>query len=175
MTLKKLLFHNDNSNYIAHYGWQKNFDDEMTEFGYINSYKSAADELVELSHPDLYIFPIIFCYRQYLELLLKNLYRQSVNDTAYKRFLKEVSHDLDKVFIHVKPLLQIKYSDKVISLIEETTSILNELDKGSYNFRYSTDRKLNRSIEKDLCINTKALKEVIDCIDDYLRMTYDSV
>ncbi|MGL4876100.1 MAG: hypothetical protein ACRC30_15785 [Clostridium sp.] len=82
MTVKNDILKKYDDRYMAQYGWRKNFDDETFTFRYIDSYKNAADEIVELLIPDLYIFPIIFSYRQYLELVLKNI--------CYKQMEKEV-------------------------------------------------------------------------------------
>ncbi len=41
-------------------GGSRHLVDQLLHFGYINSYKAAADDLVEMQVPDLYIYPIMF-------------------------------------------------------------------------------------------------------------------
>lgn len=64
----------------AYFGWQRNIQSpSIISFGYIESYKNAGDTLVEnRGAPDLMMFPIFFSYRQYLELLLKEVYRKKL-------------------------------------------------------------------------------------------------
>lgn len=177
MELNDYIFSDEPWDYNAMYGWQENFGDNMINFGYINSYKEAADDLVEMKHPDLYIFPIIFSYRQYLELLLKNIYviNKIKNKDDYEKFIKKVSHNLSKVWQVVKPILQDNHKDEDIDYIEELIDIIHKLDPYSDKFRYPEDRKQNKSIKQDLAINTYNLKESIDTLDDILRYTYDSI
>ncbi|WP_108308401.1 hypothetical protein [Metalysinibacillus jejuensis] len=173
MSIKQEIFSNDCSEYVALYGWQEHLGRSTIEFGYINSFKSAADDLVEKKLADLYIFPIIFCYRQYLELLLKNIYYSHNTPDKYKLYLSRVSHDLKKSFTEVKPFLLSMHNQNTVNKVEEIIDIFHNLDEGSYNFRYSTDKKLNKSLPNPLIINTKQLRKHIDFIDSKLRCTYD--
>lgn len=93
----KHLFGNQHPSYVSQYGWQKDLGDSTYTFGYIASYKEAADTLVEKMLPDLLLFPIVFCYRQYLELLFKNIYHQNKSSDEYTAFIKRVSHSLRKI------------------------------------------------------------------------------
>ena len=86
------LVNGNNHNYIALHGWQRFIGNDIFSFGYICSYKEAADTLVEQKTPDLNIYPIMFCYRQYLEQVLKNICYKKMNDEDYKNFVKKVSN-----------------------------------------------------------------------------------
>lgn len=159
--------------YIADIGWQKYMGDGYYTFGYINSYKDAGDILVEMMKPDLLIYPIMFCYRQYLELLLKNIYMKNRTKEEKKNYVKSVSHNILKSWNFVKPILQSQISDKKVNYIEMVLYFFDELDPSSFTFRYECDKKMNRNID-DKRINTKKVKKCIRKIDDILRYTYDS-
>ncbi len=174
MGVKKDILNSGYSDYNAVYGWQKKLGQNTINFGYINSFKEAADDLVEKLCPDLYIFPIMFCYRQYLELILKNIYFVNAKDEDYNDFLRKVSHDLLKIWSYVKPILAKDHSDSEVDLIDNVVCLIHEIDPKSYTFRYPKDKKQNDSIQSDLTINTKNLKKYIDKVDDILRYTYDS-
>lgn len=176
MDIRDFIFNNNNLAYTAQYGWQKEFGDISFTFGYINSYKEAADVLVEERVPDLYIFPIMFCYRQYLELLFKNICQHHMKKKDYKDFVHDVSHDLSKIWPYAKSFLISEINNDMIDFIEQSVMFFYALDPNSYTFRYEKDKKLKRSIKQDfLMINTLNLKEYIDKVDLYLRYTYDSL
>lgn len=176
MSIKDKIFKGNNPNYTAHYGWQESCGDKSYTFGYINSYKEAGDTLVEEKIPDLLLFPIMFSYRQYLELLLKNICEKRMDTEEYRNLIKKASHNLTIIWDVVKVKIQYEVSSDDINLIAEVVEIFSSIDPYSFTFRYEKDKKQNsRSINEDyLTINTLNLKEIIDKVDDILRYTYDS-
>lgn len=158
--------------YIATIGWQKNLSEDYYAFGYIASFKDAGDILVEQKVPDLFIYPIMFCYRQYLELILKNVYFRRKTTEEYTDFIKKVSHDLCKSWDNVKLLLINDLKKKHIDFIEYVVMYFNKLDPSSYTFRYEYNKEMERNID-DKYIDTKKVKKSIKKIDDILRYTYD--
>lgn len=57
--------------------------------------------------PDEDIFPIVFCYRQYWELLLKHLYQAALDDDAiYVTELRHIGHDLNRLWEKAKPYVK---------------------------------------------------------------------
>lgn len=159
--------------YIADIGWQKYMGVGCYSFGYINSYKEAGDILVEKMIPDLLIYPIMFCYRQYLELLLKNIFMRNSTEEEYKKYVKSVSHNIFESWNYIKPILQNQISNKKVSFIEKVIYFFNELDSSSFTFRYEYDKNMNRNIDNKR-INTKKIKKCIGKVDNILRYTYDS-
>lgn len=167
---------NKNFNYIAQYGWQKFFGDDTYTFGYINSYKMAGDTLVDKMIPDLLIYPIMFCYRHYLEQLLKNICRKHMKRKEYRDFIFSTSHNLSKIWEGAKKYLQENNLGDNIKFIHEMVCWYNRRDPDSFVFRYETDKKNRKSIKEDtLSIDTLALKENIEKVDMILRYTYDSI
>lgn len=162
--------------YIAKIGWQNNLEEfgDFYAFGYINSYKRAGDILVKEMSPDLLVFPIIFCYRQYLELLLKNIYYIHKKD-EYNNFINKVSHNLIKIWEFTKPILQAEIKEKEINFIEKIVTIFDKIDPTSFTFRYEFDKKSERNIKKTLCIDTLLLKKRMSKVDCILRYSYDEI
>lgn len=176
MNIKNTIFNNNDPSYTAKYGWQKQLKEDVFTFGYIDSYKDAADLLVDKMIPDLYIFPIMFCYRQYLEQLLKNICYKNMEKDDYKNLIKKVSHNLIQVWKVSKTFLESDVSKENLDMINEVIKIFDSLDPDSFRFRYEFDKKLNRSIkEKSLTINTFELKNLIDKIDTCLYFTYECI
>ena len=166
-----------NLQYVAKCGWQQELGDDYYAYGYINSYKTAGDILVEEMKPDLLIFPIVFCYRQYLELLLKNIfYKNRQDDCEYNNYVGKVSHSLIKSWEFIKPILQQKekIKEEKISIIETTIKWFDDNDPYSFSYRFEYDKKNNRNIKGWKTIDTKSLKNQISKIDQILKFTYDN-
>lgn len=118
------------------------------------------------------LFPIIFCYRQYLELLLKNIYYQNRTSDEYKDFISKVLHDLEKIWNNVKNIINLASED--LDAMEEFILIFNQLDPSSMNFRYEFGRDQTRLLSNPITIDTFVMKCFIDTIDYKLRHTYDT-
>jgi hypothetical protein len=131
--------------------------------------------LVDKCCPDLYLYPIMFCYRQYLELVLKNICYKNMNTVSYQNFISTASHNLSIVWNNAKQILASQLENEQIDFINDAVMFFDKLDPSSFAFRYERDKKLNRSIKQDLSINTKHLKKCMDEVDLYLRLTYDSL
>jgi len=171
--MKKRVIDTD---FIAKYGWQKNFSEELSEelfaFGYINSYLEAANILVDNRIPDLLIFPIMFCYRQYLELVLKNICYKNMKDNEYRLFIKKSSHNLINIWKKSKNFLKDKPEEQ-LNFIEKIVEFFSEKDPNSYSFRFRCDKQNRIYIKEDFLINTEMLKKDVEKVDLYLRNTYD--
>ncbi len=109
---------------------------------YADGYKRAADMLVEQvehtgSDQDILVFPIVFLYRHYLEIRLKELLQ--VSSRCLDESATEVPrhHDLIKLWTAVRPRLEKvwpegEYHDDVEDLLKQFCRI----DAGSFAFRY---------------------------------------
>lgn len=168
--------------YNASIGWQDSMGDGLYDFGYIDSFKCAADELVELMVPDLYVFPIMFCYRQYLELSLKNICYKVMNKDDYIRLVRRASHKLPELWSIVKE--KMNFSDDDNSYINELVVFFDNIDRDSFSFRYPYNKSLDkRTLDGFLAqyngelsygnINLKAVKNNVEYYDDLIRYTYD--
>ncbi len=169
----------------ADFGWQRDVESHsIISFGYIMSYKEAGDTLIE-NHgaADIMMFAIFFSYRQYLELLLKEVYRKKVNydNELFSEFLHRVGHDLDKIWKETSDIVKEylngynfkeKKINRFIDFFGKIIAIFAELDPMSFNFRYPTDKQANDSLNVILHINFKHLKRAIEAIDDIMYGVY---
>lgn len=141
---------------------------------YTDAYKDAADSLVE--HAKRYkasinflVFPILFLYRHYIELVLKQLiYTASkyLGNTQYSF----KSHDLISLWETTKKLIfeLDKFIDDFNIPKDELTAVENQikqfdsLDKSSMTFRYPIDK--NGNVFKNLSdyINVENVRQIMD-------------
>lgn len=117
---------------------------------YAFSYKLAADSIVlkYINKPDSFyqsfqIFPVIFLYRQYLELKLKAIIYDS-DELLKTDFLKKnLHHRLNDLWCEVKKILDKIPGSIKQSAIIATGQLITEFslaDPESYSFRYPTDK-----------------------------------
>jgi len=136
---------------------------------YSQGYKDAADRLVEYAQTDstsinLIVFPILFLYRHYIELALKEIIL-----TATQYLKKEHStinsHNLSQLWKETKKLISeadLNIPKDDIVAVENQISQFHELDKSSMTFRYPVDKQGN--IFKNLSdyINIENVREILD-------------
>ena len=138
---------------VADAAWIYNAFIEPNWTLYVDGYKSAADYLVDRSieehEMDFLVYPIIFLYRHYLELQLKDLFQQL---REYHNLSCELSynHDLTQLWNNIRPLME-KISNKAEDIennnhIEARIKEFVRIDKGSFSFRYPVDKQGNASL-----------------------------
>lgn len=154
---------------------------------YIEGYREAADMLVhdavELStKQDILVFPISFLYRQYIELQLKHIIRES------RVFLEEGArfpehHRINDLWSTANSLMVriIKDHDQSIKDyitkedIQAIKTIITEfvkVDPGSFAFRYPRDKKGNRNLEGIEYINLRKLHDQMEILKEKLDKYY---
>jgi hypothetical protein len=139
-------------------------------------YKRAGEMPVEAvvksrGDHDSLVFLIAFVYRQYLELRLKQLIRDS------KRLLDDTSgfpptHKITELWKTCRPLLnqvELDVGDQVLDEIEERITEFAEVDEESYAFRYPTDKMNNPSLPDLSCVNLPNLAGVIMKMANFLE------
>ena len=132
---------------------------------------------------DSYIFPALFCFRQYLEIIMKSaILRYRNGDTKpYQGESYFKTHDLDDLWTKLIKHIPV---DEDVNNIGRIIHELNEVDNDSTAFRY--DYHLNRIIRNK---DNKQINELIDLdvlrqrilqlyrffdgIDDDSRVIYD--
>jgi hypothetical protein len=144
---------------------------------YVIGYKSAGDVLVEhvARHEldaDTLIFPVVFCYRQYLELLLKDVLADArvyfeIDDPV------PTGHSLLVLWQPLRELLQRRWptgSTEELDAVGDGLRQFDAVDRGSYGFRYATDPTGKVSLPNELSqINLRNLAEVIERIGTFLE------
>lgn len=144
---------------------------------YVSGYKKAARLLVEhvketQSDQDFLIFPIIFNYRQYLELHLKKMIWDC------KRLFNEQpdfskTHDLNKLWEDCRRLLE-KVEPKIeihdLEAVDEGINQFCEYDPRSMSFRYPFDTKGDKSLPAELGhINIRNFSDVVEKLGNFFE------
>lgn len=118
---------------------------------YPDAYKKAADKLVGQieghAFEDVLIFPVIFLYRHFVELKLKELIKEldnlsgtRISDSDFK------THRLGPLWNYVKAHLGCirdgNWDNDILPALENLVKELAQLDPDSYHFRYSHNTQL---------------------------------
>ncbi len=136
---------------------------------YIEGYKRAAKVLVEQvkknrSDLDVLVYPIVFLYRQYMELLLKSIIsdgRKLLDQTG--DFPKH--HMLDKLWVEARRILEeVSKVDPMVNLdkIQEYINQFCGKDPFGSAFRYPTDVKGKKSLPGLMHINIRKFSEIVE-------------
>lgn len=142
---------------------------------YTSGYKEAADILVQRveernAGQDSLVYPVLFLYRQYLELEIKDLIRQS-------RRLQNISGDFPKhhhignLWNECHKLLSKISPDDSVAELKEIARLIGEfsaVDPSSMAFRYPQDKDGNPSLPGIRHINLRNVREVIGKISNIL-------
>lgn len=141
----------------ADVGWMNN-----RSVFYSHGYRAAAEKLIKdygsLSLPerDSMVFPVIFLYRHYLEIEIKDLIYRIEYFSGNEKL--EITHHrllniwdiLDKKYDELLTNISPKYnfcSDKDRNSIRVLIKEFNNIDELSFSFRYPKDKKGNKSIK----------------------------
>jgi len=166
---------------------QKQFDDELfirdedwwhnacldpfraDWYVYIEGYKRAAMVLVDhvkMNRIDLdvLVYPIVFTYRQYIELQLKSIIRdgRKLLDQAGE-FPKH--HRLRTLWEEARRILEQVYEGDPTEELDEIEHYINQFcgkDPFGSAFRYPTDRKGKKSLPGLMHINIRKFSEVFN-------------
>jgi len=149
---------------------------------YADGYKRAGDLLVEYikdarSDQDFLVYPIVFLYRQYLELRLKELIRDGnqLLDVP-QEFPKH--HKIDKLWGQCRRILEQVWPEgptEDLDAVEECIRQFSEKDPSSIAFRYPTDKDGNPSLPDLRYINLRNLSEVMARIGSLLDGSSDGI
>jgi len=139
----------------------------------MTGYKKAADLLVEQSQRsgydrDTLVYPIIFMYRQFIELELKYLISTYGPRTGVKANWK--SHDIAHLwseFVKVLAAYEVKDPDDTDSVVSAIVAEFAKVDPKSYSYRYPVDihgKEIPLGVE---VLDLAVLKDVMDGVGGY--------
>lgn len=143
---------------------------------YAEGYKKAGDIAVQYVidnkwYQDFLIFPIVFLYRHYLELRLKELLVVS-SMLLDQEVSVPTHHDLVLLWKQVRPNLERVWRDEQSrhnhDRIGERLEELSNADLRSFGFRYPVDTKGEPTLVGLVHINLKHLRDVIQGISTIL-------
>lgn len=131
---------------------------------YAIGYKDAADILVQavLKAPgqqDILVYPIVFLYRQYIELRLKEIIKKgSVLLVTFNEI--PFDHNIDVLYKKCKEMLEEVCPKGSLIGLDVVNDFINQfiaIDPGSFAFRYPTDKKGKSSLTiKNINLNNLA-------------------
>ncbi|SCX44850.1 hypothetical protein [Nitrosospira sp. Nsp1] len=138
---------------------------------YAAGYKDAADALVDaLAHRkaslDSVIYPLVFLYRQGLELELK-LILPLARRLAGKEAITDHHHGLIPLWSELRRLLEqldSREDDKELPAIEDFIRQMDTVDPGSFAFRYPTTKKGETSLPELRHVNVRHLSVIMDSV-----------
>lgn len=132
---------------------------------------------------DSYIFPALFCFRQYLEIVMKGAILRYRNGdiNPYAGESKFKTHDLEELWTKLIKHIQI---DEDVDNIRRILHELNEVDNDSTTFRYDyhlnrivrnkDNKQINELLDLDVLMQrVLQLYRFFDGIDDDSRVYYD--
>jgi hypothetical protein len=135
---------------------------------YASGYKEAADALVErleskASGQDTLVYPILFLYRQYIELQLKLTIR------TCRHLLEDgddfpTGHRIDRLWGELDKLLRQAFPDESTTELDQTGRLISEfakVDPLSTAFRYPVDKDGDASLPGIKYINLRNVREVL--------------
>jgi hypothetical protein len=114
---------------------------------FAEGYKTASDTLVRhivenASHQDTLVYPIIFLYRQHIELRFKEILREGLLLLDEGQDFPK-THRLDKLWPAVIEIIEKLWPDEGVEQLDIIGHVINEfsaLDPESMSFRYPEDR-----------------------------------
>jgi len=153
-----------------------NFMDAAAQrYGYARGYKKAADVLVEYvgrakRHQDVLVYPIVFLYRHYIELMLKCLIHD-VRVLLRRPAKLPMHHKLKELWEECAPLLAEAFPDEPEQGFEAVADYIEQfskVDPASTAFRYAQNKNGAPSVPGLKHINLANLCDVMDRLDSFL-------
>lgn len=138
---------------------------------YAAGYKDAADALVwaladRKASLDSAVYPLVFLYRQGLELQLK-LILPPARRLVGKEAVADHKHGLMPLWSELRrhvEQLDPRKDDQELTAIEDFIRQLDSVDPGSFAFRYPTTKKGEVSLPELRHVNVRHLSEVMDSV-----------
>lgn len=143
---------------------------------YAIGYRQAGDVLVQevgrnRHDADALVYPIVFCYRQYLELLLKDVLAEA------RRYFEidepvPARHPLLELWEPLRSLIACRWPEDKGELVSVQDSLrqFDSVDRLSFAFRYATTPRGEPSLPKDMLrINLRNLAEVVARVGTFLE------
>ena len=143
---------------------------------YAQGYKLAADLLVQHvkrtgEDQDTLVYPIVFLYRQYLELRLKELIKEGTQLVGTPDGLSK-THNIDKLWAQCRTIIEKVWPEGPsgdLDAVKNCIHQFSEKDPCSTAFRYPRDTDGRRSLPDLRPINLLHLSTVMDGLSSLLE------
>ena len=141
-------------------------------FGYLKAAEIIESDLIK--NPidrDFLIYPLIYLYRHYLEIVMKDIIIITNKLLGYSGFTPKGGHDLMRLWNESQNILKEFYDDypEPASSIEEKIKEFYNVDIKSDNFRYPIDKKGDFSLNSIEVINYINFGDSFREIKDYME------
>lgn len=171
----------------------KGLNNEHSFFLFIEGYRETSKELLDKLIQDKQldwlkidskIYPILFLFRHYLEIIQKDIIRHTnlvKSKSATDEIGFEPEHSLKKLWEQLRPIIEENYQNYDAELkkkcrlgddaVEELITELDSLDSGSYGFRYPFEKaqKKDPKIHYALPELTTELKNLRDSMNKLIH------
>jgi hypothetical protein len=150
---------------------------------YTESFRLAAESVIDAAEStlrnfrDWLVFPILYLYRHYLELLFKDFIREGMQNTTIMvdgQWLNK-SHNLRDLWQKTREYIEAVFPDgdaAELELVQGTVLAFHDLDPTGQTFRYATDRKGNPHLTyAQANIDLPNLKRVMANLQKYFEAT----
>lgn len=142
---------------------------------FAEGYKKAADVLVTYvkeSEQDLdyLVYPIVFLYRHYLELIFKEIIQEG-NQLLVGNNSIPHGHKLNDFWGQVKHIINVIWPNKAVDEFRHIDHIVNEfcaVDLRSDSFRYPVNKSGDNQLSHLSLLNVRHLSEEIDKAYEFL-------
>jgi len=144
---------------------------------YGENYRESADALIDAAlndHIDIdsVVHPVIFLYRQYLELILKDIiFRTGVIQDVNDEY--PMSHSFNVLWPRAKSRLRTHFGEDAPEQLNYLDSVFEEFtryDPDSTAFRYPFHKNGNRNLTNLEIINLRHVRETMQRIARFLSM-----
>jgi hypothetical protein len=164
------------------------YDDDLRRWPYIDGYKRAANILVETmsgewtratpmpfegTYPvaDSLALPIMFLYRHYLEIRLKDLIERGSDYLSRPQGWPKAGHDIGELWALCRPILEEIFPETPTSdndRIAECICSFMAVDASGEGFRYDRDNKGNPSLGGISRVGLRTVYETMQFVGLYL-------
>lgn len=164
---------------------------ELALFYLIEGYRESAflllEELLNNHNKnwlkiDSFIYPVIFNFRHYLEIIIKDTlrYHRLINNEVFDDQIGfKNTHSLKKLWDELRPYLQQTFSTEAnfkedLLAVEQLIEEIEEKDNGSFSFRYPYEgsKKIDSSVQfmlPSMTIELENLKLVMTKLSNYFE------
>lgn len=143
---------------------------------YAKGYKDAADFIVNGAidgnrsytfNVSYLVFPVVFLYRQYIELRLKEIILRGIRTNHEKHSIPK-HHRVDELWRHARPYVEHIAPKDGLDALEVCIQEFSSFDMEGMAFRYPVDKQDKPHLPEWTVINLRHLGETMDRVGNLL-------